>query len=256
MRRSSFLVIGLVLTSFEAAHDLALPALGQTPAPAGRHRAVQSPPAKTIVSKTLILTPSKDNTLFQTFDGSLSNGAGAHLFAGATSGFQLRRALIAFDVAAQIPQGSTITSVTLVLSGSRSIADTESMELHRVTADWGQGSSDAGASRDGVGSQSKTGDATWIHTFFPDRRWTKAGGDFDAVADAVADVPGFGESKWRSSAALIARVQDWLNHPAANFGWIVIGDETTFRTAKRFDSREVVPDLTRPTLTVAFDTRQ
>ena len=263
MRHSSFLVLGLVLASSATAQVRALPALSQTAAPAApaatptsRHRAVQFPPAKTIVSKTVVLTPLKDNTLYQTFDGSLSNGAGVHLFAGATNTFQLRRALIAFDVAAQIPPGSTITHVTLVLYESQSIAGSESTELHRVTADWGQGSSDAGTVRDGIGSASRTGDATWIHTFFPDRRWSKPGGDFDAVADAIADVNGFGESTWGSSAAMIARVQDWLDHPSANFGWIVIGNEATARTAKRFDSREVVPDSTRPALTVDFNTRQ
>jgi hypothetical protein len=243
MRHSTFLVLGLVLASSATAQT-------------GRHRAVQFPPAKTIVSKTVVLTPLKDNTLYQTSDGSLSNGAGIHIFAGATAGSQLRRALIAFDVAALIPPGSTITHVTLVLHESQTVAGTQSTELHRVTADWGQGSSDAGTIRDGIGNFSRPGDATWIHTFFPDRRWSTPGGDFDAVADAIADVNGFGESTWGSSSAMIARVQDWLDHPSANFGWIVIGNEATPRTAKRFDSREVVPESTRPTLTIDFNTRQ
>lgn len=260
MRHSSFLVLGLVLASSAAAEVRALPTLSQTVTPAatpvGRHRAVQFPPAQPIVSKTVVLTPLKDNTLYQTTDGSLSNGAGIHLFAGATAVFQLQRALIAFDVAAQIPPRSTITRVTLVLHVSRTISGPESMELHRVTADWGQGSSDAGTARDGIGNPSQTGDATWIHTFFPDRRWSKPGGDFDAAADSVTAVNGFGESTWGSSAAMIARVQDWLDHPSANFGWIVIGNEATSTTTKRFDSREVVPDSTRPTLTVDFNTRQ
>ena len=247
MRHSTFLVLGLVLASSATAQDRALPTLSQTatPAatPAGRHRAVQFPPAQPIVSKTVVLTPLKDNTLYQTADGSLSNGAGIHIFAGTTANFQLRRALIAFDVAALIPPGSTITHVTLVLHESQTIAGTESMELHRVTADWGQGSSNAGAARDGIGTPSQAGDATWIHTFFPDRRWITPGGDFDAAADAIAAVNGFGESTWGSSAAMIARVQDWLDHPSANFGWIVIGNEATrgrpsdSTAAKSFPSR-------------------
>ena len=259
MRHSSFLVLGLFLASSATAQDRALPTLSQTatPAatPAARHRAVRFPSAPVIVSKTVVVTPLKDNTLYQTADGSLSNGAGVHIFAGSTASSQLRRALIAFDVAALIPPGSTITHVTLVLHESQTIAGTESVELHRVTADWGQGSSDAGTARDGFGSPSQTGDATWIHTFFPDRRWRTAGGDFDAAPDSVTAV-GLDESTWGSSPAMIARVQDWLDHPSANFGWIVIGNEANSRTAKRFDSREVVPQSTRPTLTIDYNTRQ
>ena len=259
MRQSSFLVLGLVLATSATAQDRARPTLSQTATPAatptGRHRAVRFPSAPVIVSKTVVLTPLKDNTLYQTADGSFSNGAGIHIFAGSTASSQLRRALIAFDIAALIPPGSTITHVTLVLHESQTIAGTESIELHRVTADWGQGSSDAGTARDGVGNPSQSGDATWIHTVFPDRRWSRPGGDFDATADSITAV-GSGDSTWGSSTAMIARVQDWLDHPSANFGWIVIGNEATSRTAKRFDSREVVPASTRPALTVDYNTRQ
>ncbi|MEA2165103.1 MAG: hypothetical protein QOK37_3230 [Thermoanaerobaculia bacterium] len=248
--RSDFV---LVLALVVAAQERALPVLGQTTAPPARRRAAR-PPSSPIVSKTVVLTPFKDNTLFQTSDGSLSNGAGIHLFAGTTAGFQLRRALIAFDVAAAIPPGSTITHVTLVLHESQSVAGTELMELHRVTADWGQGSSDSGAARDGGGSPPQPGDATWIHTFFPDRRWTTPGGDFAAAADSTV-AAAFGDFTWGSSATMTARVQDWLDHPSTNFGWIVIGNEGETKTAKRFDSREVVPASTRPTLTIDFNTR-
>jgi len=217
---------------------------------------VRFPPAKNIVSKSIVLTPLKDTTLIQTTDGAVSNGAGTHLFAGNTANLQLRRALIAFDVAALIPPGSTITRVTLVLHLSKSVANAESMELHRVTADWGQGSSKAGTDRDGFGDFSQTGDATWIHTFFPDRHWKTPGGDFDTAADAITTVNEFGESMWGPSATMVARVQDWLDHPSANFGWIVIGNESAPRTAKRFDSREVVTESTRPALTVDFNTTQ
>jgi hypothetical protein len=207
------------------------------------------------VPKTVVLTPWKDNTLYQSTDGSVSNGAGARIFVGMTAVFQRRRALIAFDVAAQIPAGSTITHVTLVLHVSATVTSTVSIELHRVTSDWGQGSSDAGDARGGFGSQSQAGDATWIHTFIPDRRWTTPGGDFDTASDASAPV-GFGDSTWESSATMIARVQDWLDHPSQNFGWIVIGNESSAKTAKRFDSREIVPESMRPTLTIDFNTRQ
>ncbi len=46
-------------------------------------------------------------------------------------------------------------------------------------------------------------------------------------------------------------VQTWLDSPATNFGWIVIGKEQALTTAKRFGSREGTPVL-RPSLTVTY----
>jgi len=198
-----------------------------------------------------VLTPSKDSTLYQTLNGSLSNGAGIHIFGGMNNRGERRRALLAFDIATQIPPGSQITSVALKLQVSQTNSGTESMELHGVSADWGEGSSNAGNSRDGDGTASQAGDATWIHTFFPDRFWTIPGGDFNIAADASVPVGG-GPFTWGSSTAMNARVQDWLDHPSTNFGWIILGNETSRQTAKRFDSREVTPSATRPALTVEF----
>jgi hypothetical protein len=217
--------------------------------PARRRAARSGSPQPSL--QTVVITPSKDNTLYQTSNGSLSNGAGIHVFAGRTNQGDRRRALLEFDVASQIPPGSQITSVTLKLEVSQTVSGPESMVLHRLSADWGEGSSNAGDSRDGDGASSRAGDATWIHTFFPDRRWSNAGGDFDAAADATA-LAGSGPVTWGSSAALIARVQDWLDHPSTNFGWIIVGNEASARTAKAFDSREVPSVETRPSLTIEF----
>ena len=61
---------------------------------------------------------SKDNTMY--FEsGSLSNGAGNHIFTGSTGSSFPRRTLVAFDIAARIPSGATINSVTLQLYASR-----------------------------------------------------------------------------------------------------------------------------------------
>ena len=48
-----------------------------------------------------------------------------------------------------------------------------------------------------------------------------------------------------------ADVQGWINNPAANFGWIVQGNEVTLQSVKRFDSREAGA-ATRPQLTVVY----
>ncbi|HYC89741.1 MAG TPA: DNRLRE domain-containing protein [Thermoanaerobaculia bacterium] len=198
-------------------------------------------------SQTLSLLPSKDNTLFETPNGETSNGAGPHVFAGTTQGRTRRRAVLAFDIAGQLPPGSRIVKATLTLRVSQTITGAEPIALHRLNRNWGEGTSNAGSSRDGGGTASTPNDATWQHTFFPNQRWTNAGGDFDAAADATASVATT-TGVWES-AAMTARVQQWLDQPATNFGWIVIGDEASSGTAKRFDSREA-QGASRPSLTI------
>jgi hypothetical protein len=226
-----------------------------TPAAAttSKRRSVRSGSPVTLVHRSIVLTPSKDNTLYATADGSFSNGRGVHLFAGATVSGVLRRALLAFDVTSQIPPGSTVTRVVLTVHVFKSISGTQSMKLHRVTTDWGEGTSNAGVFRDGIGTSSTNGDATWVHTFFPNQRWTAAGGDFEATEDATAT--GANDLTWES-AAMIARVQQWLDQPATNFGWIVIGKESEPVTSKALDAREAASATTRPSLTVEFNARQ
>jgi homospermidine synthase len=49
-------------------------------------------------------------------------------------------------------------------------------------------------------------------------------------------------------------VQSWLDSPQANFGWILIGNESVATTAKRFDTRENIDTSFRPTLSVQYVT--
>ena len=65
---------------------------------------------------TVTLTSDRDNTLYESATGGLSNGAGSRCFVGLTAQgpeSDARRALVRFDLAAQIPPCSTITAVTL-----------------------------------------------------------------------------------------------------------------------------------------------
>jgi hypothetical protein len=216
-----------------------------------RHRRAVNVPAPAVQTPhTITLTPSKDNTLYESVDGSISNGIGVHLFSGTTGSFSRRRAVLAFDLASQIPAGSTVTSVSLKVQVTKTIAGDEKVDLHALTQDWGEGASNAGAGRDGGGAAAKTNDATWLHTFFPDKRWTNQGGDFAAAADASVNISGAGSSAtWSSSAPFVARVQSWVNQPSTNFGWIIIGNETTSVTTKAIDSRE---GAVKPALTIEY----
>ncbi|HSI34211.1 MAG: DNRLRE domain-containing protein [Phycisphaerae bacterium] len=202
---------------------------------------------------TVVLSPSQDNALIQEPDGLLSDGAGPHFYVGRTQqaeGFRLRRGLIAFDVST-IPAGATIDSVTLSLSMSRTVETTErAIEAHRVLASWGEGTSNSG-SPGGNGAGATTGDATWKHRSYTGTEWSTPGGDFSPAASATTLVNQNGTYTW-SGAALAADVQGWLANSGTNFGWELIGDESTNQTARRFDTRNNADVNARPTLSVTY----
>ena len=198
------------------------------------------------------LLATQDNTLYESTAGDLSNGAGNHFFAG-RSNAGIRRGVLAFSIADQLPEGSVIHSAALTLNISNVPvgADATTLSLHRLTADWGEGASDA-PGPEGMGTDAEPGDATWLNTFFPDDLWTAPGGDFEATASAALDVgTGIGFQTW-DSAAMAVDVQGWLDDPATDFGWILIGDETLSPTARRFDSRTIGDASLRPQLVVNF----
>ncbi len=196
---------------------------------------------------TTTLSPSKDNTLYEEAPSN-SNGSGQNIFAG-LSGQGIRRGLIAFDIASSIPAGSTIDSVTFrahVSKRSAQDSGSQTYSLHKVLADWGESSSVGG----GSGAGAATNDATWDHRFFSSANWDTEGGDFDGVASASTSVGGTGFYTW-SSSQMVADVQAWLDSPS-DFGWLIKGNETASRTARRFDSRENSNTSFRPTLDITF----
>jgi hypothetical protein len=209
-------------------------------------------PTRQAVADSVTLLPVKDATLFEQNQGSLADGSGQYLFAGRTGQPANRRALLAFDIAATVPTQATMTRVTLTLNMSRTIASARTATLHWVLADWGEGSSNAGG-QEGAGVAASTGEATWLHTFHDTGQWSAAGGDFASSASSNQSVSNAGPYSW-SSSAMIADVQSWLDDPAADFGWLIRGDESATRTAKRFDSREHPTVGNQPTLTIEFDT--
>lgn len=215
--------------------------------------------ASVVHAEIVELTPSKDNSLFQTEpeDPPLSSGVGDSVFSGRTrESFQakpdLRRALIAFDFSG-IPSGSTINDVTLTLHVTkvRTIEDTDTT-LHRVLTDWGEGQSNSQILGGGMGTAAEPGDATWFHSFFPDQFWTTPGGDFDPTPSATLPVGGTGAYAW-NSPDMVTDVQNWVAGTADNFGWMVLVNQEVLGNAKRFGSRENLTAEFVPTLTVDFD---
>lgn len=200
------------------------------------------------------LAPSQDNTIYSE-SGALSNGAAEFVLSGRTNLSFSRRALLAFDVARHVPPGSTIERVTLILHVSQSppSAWPTPFVLHRVTAAWGEGTSDSGPPG-GLGAAASTDDATWTHRLWSTAAWATPGGDFAEARSAVLVIPVTDDDfmTWSSTAAMVADVQHWLDEPASAFGWILIGDETADGTARRFDSRESRHANYRPVLTIEF----
>jgi hypothetical protein len=204
--------------------------------------------ANSVSAAMINIMPSKDNTLYEyvQVDGDKSNALGIYFFTGKTIQSELRRGVLAFDIAGNIPPGSTITAVTLSLTMSRTLTDTQrTTELHKLLADWGEGTSDA-QGEEGDGAPATLNDATWRHQFFDTIFWTTQGGDFSPTVSASQLVGPVGQYLW-SSAQMAVDVQGWLNNPTSNFGWIVIGDELTAGSAKRFDTRE---SASPPVLTI------
>ncbi len=209
----------------------------------------------TASAQTVTLGATRSNTLFEDPVGLTSSGASPWLFAGATQSLTLRRGLLFFDVASALPTGAVITSVTLQLHMSRTVAGIEPVSLHRVNSDWGSGVSNP-PGQGGTGAQASQGDATWLYRFFDESTqsgpaWATPGGDFDATALATTAVGGVGFYQW-SSEELTLDVVRWAANPTQNFGWLVQGTEGVGLTAKRFDTQFAENVAFRPQLVITY----
>ncbi len=198
---------------------------------------------------TVSLEPEKDNTIWTTGN---SNGAGQYIFAGKDQQGRNRRALMKFDVASMIPAGATIISASLTLTQSRDKNHTQTVSIHKLTSDWGEGSSNA-SGQEGGGATPIAPDATWQMRMSPTTAWSTAGGDFNPFASSSTTVmaPDVAYT-WPSTTMTVSDVQDWVNNPANNHGWILINNEAVNTTAKRFNSRENSNASSRPTLTITY----
>lgn len=204
---------------------------------------------------TLELSPIADNTIYEDYSSGTSNGIGEHLFVGRTGSLassSARRALVKFDFSA-IPAGANIDSVTLQMTVSSSAPGSGSRDvsLFPLSADWGEGPSDA-PGPEGYGTASQAGDASWLHRFFPAVNWVNAGGDFDSNAPSATTTVGSPSQYSWSSEQMKVDVATWLADPDMNFGWILLGDEIDDKTARRMSSRENRNESERPKLVVEY----
>ena len=198
----------------------------------------------------LTITPSKDNTLYESIDGSVSYGAGNRVFIGKPNNGQIRRGVIEFDVSS-IPSFATINSVTLDLTviDIPAAASSGTASLHLALSEWGA----AGSDGSGQGAASEAGDATWLHTFYDTDTWNSPGGDFMPTASANSNFSDVTPViSFTSTTALIADVTTWIQNSDDNHGWVVMGDETLNGNVRSVGSLENTTALNRPLLTIDY----
>ncbi|MCA8974810.1 MAG: DNRLRE domain-containing protein [Planctomycetes bacterium] len=205
-----------------------------------------------LAQTTVQITSSRDSTLYESATGNLAGGACTGLFVGVTdqNNDALRRALVRFDVAAQIPAGAHIVAAELRIQVTRYNTNVD-IYGHRALADWGEGSS-LPSGLGGAGTAPTAPDATWIHSRYPSSNWTNPGGDFTAMSSLTIPAPSTGPATSTSTVAAVLDVQRWLDQPAQNFGWLLKTNEQQTQSALRFNSREASNNP--PTLIVTYIT--
>lgn len=218
----------------------------------------------TVTASDLVtITSAKDNSIIQSATGSLANSTG-DIYVGRTNQdgtgaavLSIRRGLVYFDIAANVPSGSTIDSVRLNLYFSKTSGVGTNVMLHKATTDWGEGTSYFNG---GSGAPASTNDVTWLYTFYNvttpanSPAWATPGGDFDPTVSATSFAgtsSQYGIVSWRSET-MKTEVENWLATPLSNYGWLIQGDESTGQTAKQFSSHENATVGNRPILKVYY----
>jgi hypothetical protein len=156
-----------------------------------------------IQGATLVrLEPDRDLVLHSDFPVK-ANAKGSYLFIGMTKRRDLRRTLLAFDVAASVPAGATIASARLVLYLSRVAALGEPLEarVHRATTAREEGPAKPIRPNEGSGAPVNEGDVTWDYIIYETVEW-------DVPGRSISEMP---PSTWGSTPLMVADVQQRLD---------------------------------------------
>ena len=203
----------------------------------------------TYCNVTLELTALKDNILYESATGTISNALGSHLYAGNNNSGK-RRSVIAFDLTS-VPDDAELEDVQLILYCNSASGSAVPVTLQKLLQDWGEGSSQA-SGNEGNGAPATTGDATWIHTFYNGSFWTSTGGSYSPTVSASVNVAGQNNFYTWTSAQMVTDVASWINDPVSNFGWILRGDESSTSNTKRFSSTQNGTVSNRPRLIIEY----
>lgn len=205
---------------------------------------------------TVTLSPDQDNSIFELLVNR-SNGAGPEIFTGAINSDVLplkRRSLIQFPVAEQIPANAIITDayIELYCIKASNSGVSSNYSFHRLNESWGEGNS---VSPNGQGVQADDNEATWNTRFYFTILWMVEGGNFNSAVSATLPVNQKNEYYQWSSEQLIQDVQNMIDAPDSNFGWLLKAeDEEISGTGRAFGSKENENSEFRPKLVITYET--
>eukprot|EP00043_Microstomoeca_roanoka_P004193 m.48097 g.48097 ORF g.48097 m.48097 type:complete len:284 (-) comp12379_c0_seq1:115-966(-) len=205
----------------------------------------------TATAETVTVFASMDTTICASDNGDqLANALGDGIYVGQTGQQLARRGLIHFNLS-EITSGSMISSVRIELYDRNFAQDEEfAISVHRVLQPWQEGTSTFPG-----GKCAKAGgnDASWKYSnVATNTTWRTVGGNYTVEKSALTSV-GSSESYyiWQDER-LVRDVQAWIDDPASNYGWILIGDEETVRSVKSFVSRQNMDTTAHPRIVIEY----
>lgn len=166
----------------------------------------------------------------------------------------IRRCVVEFNVAGNIPAGSTILTASLQMTctyNPMNPTGAQSVSLRRVLTEWTEGTNNSGI---GGGGAATGNGATWAlaTSGASPVDWTD-GGSFSGTVSASTTVNTAGAYNWLTNATMVSNVQLWLDSATDNHGWILRAGETSgTRTAKVFGSRTNATFASRPKLNITY----
>ena len=203
-------------------------------------------PADGQATKLLRPDPSAGNDTYFTYRSDLvecTNRGVSDRFKVGTDVNSIFRSLLRFDLA-DIPIDATVTNATLSLWHPDVTASALTVNLHRATSPWQEGTSKDTCSGDG---------ATWYESD-GGVRWTQDGGDFDSSVAASLSVPTGQAAGWHAYN-LTTLAQAWAHGDYPNDGLLLKAADETISAGKFIDyytSDFAVAPTLRPKLAITY----
>jgi RHS repeat-associated protein len=203
-------------------------------------------PADGLATKALQPDPTAGESTYLFYYTGYQNcanyGAKPDLRAG-TSSTDIYRSLVSFDLR-DVPSGATISNATLSLFENYAPTIGMTVEAHRVTGGWTEGTGQATCTGDG---------ATWY-----ERQggvpWTANGGDVDPTVLSSVSRTANSSTQW-DNFNITPAAQQWANGTAPNLGIMLKSTDESFVSGKfltwNSDDFSVAPTL-RPKLSVTY----
>jgi hypothetical protein len=193
----------------------------------------------TYAQTTITLTATEDAGIWNNnASDELKNYGGCNiLYINGPSGTAKDRSLIQYNLST-IPANATITSAAIRLIKIGGATSARNMSIHRVTADWTEGSQ---------GCSGAAGVCNWQQRM-TSTAWTAPGGDFDATATATLSVAANGTYDFTATNL----VQSWVSGTNSNFGIIFKFTTENLNSVVQFASSEHTTAANRPQLIITY----